>query len=64
MNSDLVLQGHHARRYTPLPVLRIAAQKSVSVMFLQLSFYGILDDSNTPFLFGCKAVCCKTSFSK
>ena len=49
MNSDLVLPGHHAK-YTPFQFFDCGPE-SVPVMFLQLSFYGILDDSNTPFLF-------------
>ena len=49
MNSDLVFQGHYAQ-YTPIQFFDCGPE-SVSVMFLQLSFYRMLDDSNTPFLF-------------
>ena len=49
MNSGLVLQGHQAQ-YTPFQFFDCGPE-SVSVMFLQFSFYRMLDDANAPFLF-------------
>jgi hypothetical protein len=49
MNSGLILQGHNAK-YTSFQFFDCCPE-SVPVVFLWLSFYGILDDSDTPLLF-------------
>ena len=48
MNRGLILQGHHAK-YTPFQFVDYRP-KSVPVVFLRLSFSGMLDDSDTPLL--------------
>ena len=49
MNRDLILQGRHAK-YTPSQCVD-CRPKSVPVVFLRLSFSGMLNDSDTPLLF-------------
>jgi hypothetical protein len=49
MNSGLVLQGHDAK-YTSFQFFDCRPE-SVAIVFLWLSFYRILDGSNTPLLF-------------
>src|SRR5437867_5903537 len=49
MDSELVLEGYHAK-YTPFQFFDCGPE-SVPVLFLRLNFYRMLDDSNTPFLF-------------
>jgi hypothetical protein len=49
MNRGFVLQGYHAK-YTPFQFFD-RRPESVSIVFLRLRFYGILDNSDTPLLF-------------